>query len=104
MKSRGMLTHGRIRPVHLFRNTTNRSALRPYEVFQVLADRLFVAQVMMFFHQAVEQRLVAGAPHLLKRQWLESPKRSVMGVVSTTIGAGRAPSASRSYRTSPTRA
>src|SRR5215471_21501934 len=46
----------------------------PYEVFQVLADRLFVAQVMMLFHQAVEQRLVGGAPHLLKCQWLESPQ------------------------------
>ena len=39
-----------------------------------LADRLFIAQIMMFFHQAVEQRLVGGAPHLLKLQRLEVPQ------------------------------
>src|SRR5580698_8866941 len=52
----------------------DRPALRPYEVFQVFADRLFVAQVMMFFHQAIEQRLVRGTPHLLKLQWLQVPQ------------------------------
>ena len=39
--------------------------LRPHQIFQVLADRLLVPQVMVGFHQAVEQRLIRGAPHEL---------------------------------------
>src|SRR5215471_572612 len=49
------------------RQASNRTALRPTNVLQMLADRLFIAEVMVMLHQAVEQRLISGASHLLDR-------------------------------------
>jgi hypothetical protein len=37
----------------------------------VFAHRLFIAKVMVRFHQAVEQRLLRRAPHRLKLDGLE---------------------------------
>ena len=37
----------------------------------MLADRLGVAQVMVVFEQAVEQRLISGAPHRAELDGLE---------------------------------
>jgi hypothetical protein len=38
----------------------------------VLSDRLLIAEIVMLFHQAVEQWLPAGAPYLLEHQRLGS--------------------------------
>ena len=48
------------------RQAGDRTALRPDQILQVLPDRLFIAEVMMLLHQAVEQRLVGRSPHLLE--------------------------------------
>jgi hypothetical protein len=40
--------------------------LRPHQILEVFAHRLLVAEIMMLLHQAVEQRLLRGAPHLLE--------------------------------------
>src|SRR5260370_34895964 len=48
------------------RQAGDRTPLRPDQILELLADRLLIAQVMMLFHQAVEQRFVPRAPHLLK--------------------------------------
>ena len=53
------------------RHARNRPALRPHQILQVLAHRLFVAQVVMLLHQAVEQRLIRAAPHLHELQRLD---------------------------------
>ena len=53
------------------RQARDRPALRPHQILQVLAHRLFVAQIVMLLHQAVEQRLIAAAPHLRKLQRLD---------------------------------
>jgi hypothetical protein len=45
---------------------SDRPPLSPDQILELLADRLLIAQVMMLFHQAIEQRFVPGAPHLLK--------------------------------------
>ena len=45
----------------------------------MFAHRLLVAEIMMFLHQTVEQRLFPGAPHLLKLQRLELAQRSFHG-------------------------
>src|SRR6185369_7206913 len=66
----------RRRPCH----AGDRSALRPYQVLQVLAHWLFVAQVVMLLHQAVEQGLIGGATHLLELDGLE---------ISQSAGYGR---------------
>ena len=44
----------------------DRPPLRPYQILQMLANRLLVTEVMMLLHQAVEQRLVARSPDLLQ--------------------------------------
>jgi hypothetical protein len=41
-----------------------RQAMGPNQKLEVLADRLFVRQVVILLHQAVEQRLAIRAPHL----------------------------------------
>jgi len=47
------------------RQTRYRTTLRPTNILQVLADRLFIAEVVILFHQAIEQRLIGGAPYRL---------------------------------------
>ena len=39
---------------------------RFYQILQVLANRLFVAQIVILLHQTVEQRLFRRAPYLHK--------------------------------------
>jgi len=41
----------------------------------MLPDWLFIAKIVMFLHQAVEQRLLRGAPHLLELERLQSAQR-----------------------------
>ena len=55
----------------LHRGFTDGTSLRPGQIFQVLPHRLFVFQIVMLLHQAVEQRLVARAPRLLQLDRLE---------------------------------
>src|SRR5260370_41297754 len=47
------------------RQARDRTALRPGPILGVFPNRLFVFQVVMMLHQAIEQRLVARARHLL---------------------------------------
>src|SRR5664279_5250130 len=47
------------------RQTRYRTTLRPTNILQVLADRLFIAEVVILFHQAIEQRLIGGAAYRL---------------------------------------
>jgi len=51
--------------------TGHRPPLRPGHILEVLAHRLLIAQVMVMFHQAVEQWFVRRAPHLLELDGLE---------------------------------
>ena len=51
--------------------TGDRTPLSPAQILKLLADRLLIAQVMMLFHQAIEQRFVPRAPHLLKLERLQ---------------------------------
>ena len=37
---------------------------RPHQILQMFAHWLLVAEVVMLFHQTVEQRLISGTPHL----------------------------------------
>src|ERR1700722_12164193 len=48
-------------------HTGDGSALRPHQVLQVLAYRLFVPQIVMMFDETVEQRLVGCSSDLLQR-------------------------------------
>ena len=48
----------------------------------MFAHRLLVAEIVMLLHQAVEQRLVGGAPNLLELQ------RAQFASVSASIGVG----------------
>ena len=41
----------------------------------MLPDRLFIAKIVMFLHQAVEQRLLSGSPHLLELERLQFAQR-----------------------------
>ena len=43
----------------------DRPPLRPYQIFEVFADRLFITEIMMMLNQAVEERLLACTPDLL---------------------------------------
>jgi hypothetical protein len=36
----------------------------------MLTHRLFVAEIVMLLHQAIEQRLIGRAPHRLERERL----------------------------------
>src|SRR6201981_3639957 len=47
------------------RDTSNRTTFRPGQEFEMLPNWLFIAQVVMLFHQTVEQRLIRRSPHLL---------------------------------------
>src|ERR1700722_6602087 len=58
------------------RQTGDRPALRPHQIFEMLADRLLVGQVMMMFYQAVEQGFVGGLSNLLQRDWADVAERS----------------------------
>src|SRR5574337_12491 len=51
------------------RQARNRLAARFDQILQVLTYRLFVFQVVILLHQAVEQRLLPAAPHLYDLQW-----------------------------------
>ena len=51
-------------------------ALRPHQILQVFAHRLLIAQVMMLFHEAVEQRLFGCSSDLLQRDRTEVGKRA----------------------------
>jgi hypothetical protein len=48
---------------------------RRYSLFQVFANRLFIAKIVMFLHQTVEQRLLRGAAHLLELERLKFVQR-----------------------------
>src|ERR1051326_2949575 len=48
------------------RQTRYRATLRPTNILQVLAHRLFIAEVMILLHQAIEQRLIGSASYLLE--------------------------------------
>src|ERR1700733_12709001 len=48
------------------RQARDGTALRPSQIFEVLPNGLLVFQIMMLLQQAVEQRLVPRAPHLLQ--------------------------------------
>src|SRR5215831_18677290 len=48
------------------RQTRYRATLRPTNILQVFAHRLFIAEVVMLLHQAVEQRLIGSASYLLE--------------------------------------
>ena len=41
----------------------------------MFANRLLIAKVVMFLHQAVEQRFLRGAPHLLELERLQFAQR-----------------------------
>src|SRR5919202_2024605 len=41
------------------------TSLRPHQIFQMFADRLLVAEVMMMLEEAIEQRLITASAHLL---------------------------------------
>ena len=43
-------------------------AFRRNQILQMFADRLLIAKIVILLQQAVEQRLLRGAPHLLKLQ------------------------------------
>src|SRR5215471_19330013 len=47
------------------RQTRYRTTLRPTDILQVLAHGLFITKVVILLHQAIEQRLIGGAPHWL---------------------------------------
>ena len=51
------------------RQTSNRLAFGRDQILQVFAHRLLVAEIVILLQQAVEQRFLRRAPHLLKRQW-----------------------------------
>ncbi len=53
------------------RHARNRAALRPRDILQVFSHRLFVTQIVMLFHQAVEQRLIPAAAHLSELDGLD---------------------------------
>ena len=58
------------------RQARDGTLVRPHQVLQMLAHRLLVAQVMMGFHQAVEQRLLGRASRLLKLDGLDLAQRA----------------------------
>src|SRR5712691_11291550 len=88
----GTVTHGRIRKRVLYatprmlrrrasadqpmkrsrgprwRGAGDRAIGRDDEIFQVLADRLLIPEIVMLREQAVEERLVRRTPHLVEGQ------------------------------------
>src|ERR1017187_5043108 len=70
--------------------TGNRPPLGPQKIFEMLAHRLLVAQVVVVLHQAVEQRLIGGAPHRLDLPRAQSRKRHGQrrGVEQDRLGPG----------------
>ena len=64
------------------------------QIFEMLADRLLVAQIVIMLNEAVEQRLITCAPDLLHFDGRSSLSAAVIGVVSISIGAGRSRSTS----------
>src|SRR3954447_5547740 len=56
--------------------TRNRPALRPYQIFQMLSNRLLVSQVMMMLHQTVEQRFIGRPSHLLQIEGPQLPQHA----------------------------
>src|ERR1022692_3004631 len=50
------------------RQTGDRTPLSPDQIFQVLAYRLLVAQIVMLFHQAMEEGFVGGSPRSEERR------------------------------------
>ena len=54
----------------------NHLSARLYQILQVLAHRLLIAEIVILLHQAVEQRLFRRAPHLHKFKRSETAKRS----------------------------
>jgi len=63
--------------------------LQPTPDISDAPDWLFIAKIVMFLHQAVEQRLLRGAPHLLELERLQSAHASSIGVLSISTGSGR---------------
>jgi hypothetical protein len=53
--------------------------LRPYQKFELLPYRLFVSQVVVLFHQSVEERLAICPPHLLDLHRTEFLQTTVEG-------------------------
>src|ERR1051325_1995269 len=47
------------------RQTRYRTTLRPTNILQVFAHRLFIAEVVVLLHQAIEQRLIGSASYRL---------------------------------------
>jgi hypothetical protein len=72
----------------------DRPPLRPHQIFQMLAHRLLVAEVVMLLEEAVEQRLIAGAADLLHFHRPQFIHGAITGVVSISTGVGRARSTS----------
>src|SRR5579863_1667362 len=70
-------------------HTRDGPALRPHQILQVLADRLFVTEIMMLLHQAVEQRFVRRFSDLLQLERPNVSQRTLRGVISISIGCGR---------------
>ena len=82
----------------------------PHQVLEMFAHRLFIAEVMMMLHQAVEQRLMGGATHWLRTRSGPGPSaclRSVSGQVALApdehgkqagCGVCKLPAATRSGR------
>src|SRR6476661_3170482 len=48
------------------RQTRYRATLRPTNILQVFAHRLFIAEVVILLYQAIEQRLIGSASYLLE--------------------------------------
>jgi len=57
------------------RDASHGPPLRPSQVLQVLADRLFVAEVMIGFDQTIEQRFICRSPCLLEFHRTEVAQR-----------------------------
>src|SRR5215472_1042366 len=47
------------------RHAGDRPSLRPRQILEMLAHRLFITEVVVMFDEAVEQRFVTSAAHLL---------------------------------------
>src|SRR3974390_1521288 len=53
------------------RQTSNRPRLHPRHILKMFAHRLLISEVVMLFHQAVEQRFFRRAPNFVDVDGLE---------------------------------
>src|SRR5215471_15973772 len=58
------------------RHAGDRLSVRPRQILEMFAYRLFIAQVMVMFDEVVEQRFIAGAANLLDFERPEFLQRS----------------------------